>query len=88
MRVIDHWKDGSPPTISFELFPAKTEKAAAGLDKTISNLSNLEPDFVSVTFGAGGSTREGSRQLIRNLKLDKGLEVVGFGTGRYDRSAG
>jgi methylenetetrahydrofolate reductase (NADPH) len=78
MRVIDLWKDASPPTISFELFPAKTEKAAAGLDKTISNLSNLEPDFVSVTFGAGGSTREGSRQLIRNLKLDKGLEVVAY----------
>jgi len=51
----------------------------------------LEPDFVSVTFGAGGSTREGSRQLVENLKNEKGLEVMayfaGYGLGPKDITA-
>jgi methylenetetrahydrofolate reductase (NADPH) len=78
MKITDLWMKGSPPTISFELFPAKTEKAAANLVTTISNLTALKPDFVSVTFGAGGSTREGSHQLIQKLKLEKGLEVLAY----------
>ena len=60
MRVTDLWKAGAKPTLSFELYPARSEKAAASLEKAIAKLAALEPDFVSVTFGAGGSTREGS----------------------------
>jgi len=41
----------------------------------------LKPDFVSVTFGAGGSTREGSRQLLETLKNEKGLEVIAYFAG-------
>ena len=78
MKITDLWKKGSPPTISFELFPVKTDKAAANLETTINNLTALKPDFVSVTFGAGGSTREGSHQLIQKLKLEKGLEVLAY----------
>lgn len=78
MKVTDIWNVNKSPTISFELFPAKSEKAAAGLEKTIEILAALKPDFVSVTFGAGGSTREGSHQLIQKLKHDKGLEVVAY----------
>ena len=78
MKVTDIWNVSKSPTISFELFPAKSEKAASGLDKTIENLAALKPDFVSVTFGAGGSEREGSRQLIKKLKHDKGLEIVAY----------
>jgi len=78
MNVTDIWNVSKSPTISFELFPAKSEKAAAGLDNTIEILAALKPDFVSVTFGAGGSTREGSRQLVQKLKHDKGLEVVAY----------
>jgi methylenetetrahydrofolate reductase (NADPH) len=78
MKVIDMWKPGQRPTVSFELFPARTEKAAANLKNTIDILADLGPDFVSVTFGAGGSTREGSRQLIQKLKHEKGLEVLGY----------
>ena len=48
----------SPPTVSFEFFPPKSEAAAAQLWATIGALEPLRPRFVSVTYGAGGSTRE------------------------------
>ncbi len=78
MKVIDLWKPGAPPTISFELFPPKTEKAAANLDQAIEELALLSPDFFSVTFGAGGSTREGSHQLVTKLKQGLGFDVVAY----------
>lgn len=88
MKLTDTWTSGQGPTLSFELFPARTEKAAANLEKTIDVLAALEPDFVSVTFGAGGSTREGSRQLVDRLKHEKGLQVLayfaGYGLGPQD----
>ena len=78
MHITDLWQPGSKPTISFELFPARTDKAAANLAKAIDKLAALGPDFVSVTFGAGGSTREGSYELVKKLKQDKGLEVLPY----------
>ena len=48
----------SPPTVSFEFFPPKSEAAAAQLWATIGALEPLRPRFVSVTYGAGGTTRE------------------------------
>jgi methylenetetrahydrofolate reductase (NADPH) len=91
MRIIDLWKPDRKPTIAFELFPAKTPKAEENLAKTIDALAGLKPDFVSVTFGAGGSTREGSRQLAALLKSKKGLEVVayfaGFGLGPQETTS-
>jgi len=85
MKVIDILNSSPKPTISFELFPPRSPEASQKLEKVIDNLADLKPDFVSVTFGAGGSTREGSRQLVEKLKDEKGLEVVayfaGFGLG-------
>lgn len=81
MRATDIWGAGQGPTISFELFPARSEKAARNLDRAIDRLAALSPDFVSVTFGAGGSTREGSRQLIDRLKNEKHLEVIAYFAG-------
>jgi methylenetetrahydrofolate reductase (NADPH) len=78
MRVTDLWKEGKKPTLSFELFPAKTEKGAANLETAIDELAALQPDFVSVTFGAGGSTRQGSRELLQKLQDEKGLEVLAY----------
>jgi methylenetetrahydrofolate reductase (NADPH) len=78
MKLTDKLVASPSATISFELFPAKSEKAAVGLEKTIEVLASLKPDFVSVTFGAGGSTREGSRQLVHKLKHENGLEVVAY----------
>ena len=81
MKLTEIWKISEKPTVSFELFPARNEKAAVRLDKAIYVLAALEPDFASVTFGAGGSTREGSRQLLDKLKNEQGLEVVGYFAG-------
>ena len=72
MKLVDIWTTRQKPTLSFELFPARNEKAAQRLEKAIDALASLEPDFVSVTFGAGGSTREGSYQLIEKLTKEKG----------------
>jgi methylenetetrahydrofolate reductase (NADPH) len=88
MKVTDIWNSSQRPTVSFELFPARSQKAAESLEKAINALAALKPDFVSVTFGAGGSTREGSRQLVEKLKNEKGLEVMayfaGYGLGPED----
>jgi methylenetetrahydrofolate reductase (NADPH) len=91
MRVTNLWETSKKPTVSFELFPARSEKAAERLERVIDTLAGLEPDFVSVTFGAGGSTREGSRRLVEKLKHEKGLEVVayfaGYGLGPQEITA-
>ena len=89
MQVTNLWNNKREPTISFELFPARNDKTAEKLEKVIEELKNLKPDFVSVTFGAGGSTREGSYQLVDKLINEKkGLEVVayfaGYGLGPDD----
>lgn len=78
MKVTDIWNSSQKPTVSFELFPARSEKAAESLEKTIESLAALKLDFVSVTFGAGGSTREGSRQLIQKLMHEKDLNVLAY----------
>jgi len=81
MKAMDIWTAATRPTISFELFPPRTEKAAEKFDRTIDELVAVKPDFVSVTFGAGGSTREGSRQLIEKLKNIKAQDVIGYFAG-------
>ena len=58
MKLTEIWNKSTKPTISFELYPPRTLKAAEKLEKTIDTLTALKPDFASVTFGAGGSTRE------------------------------
>jgi methylenetetrahydrofolate reductase (NADPH) len=88
MRATDIWSSSQRPTISFELLPPRSQKGAESLERTIDVLAALRPDFASVTFGAGGSTREGSRQLVDKLKNEKGLEVMayfaGYGLGPED----
>lgn len=69
------------PLLSFELFPPRNEKAAANLEKAIDKFAGLKPDFVTVTFGAGGSTREGSYQLVEKLLKEKGLNVIAYLAG-------
>jgi methylenetetrahydrofolate reductase (NADPH) len=81
MKLTDLWKDDHKPTLSFELFPPRSDKQAGKLPGVIDRLAALKPDFMSVTFGAGGSTREGSRQLVELLKKEKGLEVLAYFAG-------
>jgi len=58
------------PTVSFEFFPPRSEEAAATLRTTIAELAPLEPSFVSVTYGAGGSTRDLTHRLVVDLLAD------------------
>ncbi|MFA4902119.1 MAG: methylenetetrahydrofolate reductase [Desulfobaccales bacterium] len=87
MKVTEMWKK-KQPTVSFELFPARNAEANEKLERVIDQFAVMEPDFVSVTFGAGGSTREGSRQLVTTLKNELKLEVMayfaGYGLGPDD----
>ncbi len=73
---IDEIIAAKAPTFSVELFPPKTEEATEALFATARSLRELEPDFVSVTYGAGGSTREGTVEITRALKDDLGFETM------------
>ncbi len=64
------------PTFSVEFFPPKTEETTAQLYETARELSHLEPDFVSVTYGAGGGTRDGTVEITTALKDDLGFETM------------
>ncbi len=81
MRLTDLWRQKSKPTVSFELYPARSEKAAVSLESAIDELASLKPDFVSVTFGAGGSTRQGSKELVDKLCNNRGLMVLAYFAG-------
>ena len=61
---------------SFEFFPPKTRKAAESLFETVHELEALHPDFVSVTYGAGGSTRDLTHDLVVRIKTTTSLEPV------------
>ena len=69
------------PVISFEMSRAKNDKAAAKLDKALDKLTEAKPDYFSVTFGAGGSTREGTFELVDKLQNERGLPTVGYLAG-------
>ena len=64
------------PTFSIEFFPPKTPEAAEELFATARELQALEPDFVSVTYGAGGSTRDGTVEITRALQNEIGFETM------------
>jgi methylenetetrahydrofolate reductase (NADPH) len=61
------------PKISFEFFPPKTEEMERSLWETINRLAPLTPNFVSVTYGAGGSTRERTHSTIARILKETGL---------------
>lgn len=63
-------------TCSFEFFPPKTDEAARSLEQTISELAPLDPSFVSVTYGAGGSTRERTRDVVINIERNIGITAM------------
>ena len=63
-------------TFSFEFFPPNSQKAAAILLQRIAELEQLRPSFVSVTYGAGGSTRDRTHELVLKIKRQTSLEPV------------
>ena len=60
-------------SVSFEFFPPQSEKASAALSRTIKRLSPLRPDFVSVTYGAGGSSRERTHATVKRVLKETSL---------------
>src|SRR5262249_61973172 len=65
----------SDPCFSFEFFPPKTEEGRRALLRTVEDLHTLDPGFVSVTYGAGGSTRDRTVDLVREIRAT-GLETM------------
>lgn len=63
-------------SLSFEFFPPKSSENSKQLFETISNLIPLKPAYVSVTYGAGGSTRDLTHDLVTKLKKETDLEIV------------
>ncbi len=63
-------------TLSFEFFPPKTDEAAVALEGAIAELDELNPSFVSVTYGAGGSTRERTRDVVIDIERDLGITAM------------
>jgi methylenetetrahydrofolate reductase (NADPH) len=61
---------------SFEFFPPKSEAGERSLLRTIDNLRPLEPSFVSVTYGAGGTTREKTIEIVTRIKREQGIEAM------------
>src|SRR5437899_12063839 len=63
-------------TFSFEFFPPKTDEASEELFRTIASLQALQPSFVSVTYGAGGSTRDRTHDLVVRIERETNLTAV------------
>ena len=82
---------GPLPAISFEFFPAKSEKAAATLLENAKTLAAFGPQFMSVTYGAGGSTRERTLATLKDMVRETGAPMAGHltcvGASREDVNA-
>ena len=65
-----------PLNVSFEFFPPKSEKAEASLWQTVDRLQPLNPAFVSVTYGAGGSTRSRTHDIVRRITHERGMRAA------------
>jgi len=75
MHILDIFH-AHPTTFSFEFFPPKTDRASAELFESIVQLQALRPSFVSVTYGAGGSTRERTHDLVVRIQRETDLTAV------------
>ncbi len=75
MHITDIMR-GDSPTFSFEFFPPKTAEAAETLYQTIRDLESYMPHFVSVTYGAGGSTRDLTHGLVERIQHTTKLDPI------------
>ncbi len=64
------------PVFSFEFFPPRTPEGETALLRSLERLAPLEPDFVSVTYGAGGSTRSRTIDLVARIRRELGIEAM------------
>lgn len=75
MKIVDKFK-GDAPAFSFEFFPPKSQEGVEGLFETISDLESFAPAYVSVTYGAGGSSRTMTLDLVRRIEAETGLDAM------------
>ena len=70
MRIDERIAAGAEPSFSFEFFPPRTDEGERNLGRALAELSRLSPTFVSVTYGAAGSTTEKRKtiDIVRHLK--------------------
>jgi methylenetetrahydrofolate reductase (NADPH) len=73
---IDEILEERRPVFSFEFFPPKTEEGERNLWNALEELKRDEPAFVSVTYGAGGSTRDRTLSIVKRIKAEIGLEAM------------
>jgi methylenetetrahydrofolate reductase (NADPH) len=69
-------RDSAGPVFSFEFFPPKTPQGELNLQEALGQLAALQPAFVSVTYGAGGSTRDKTIEIVKGIKREYGLEAM------------
>lgn len=68
--------DAGEPVFSFEFFPPRTPEGERNLFEAVAALRPLAPDFVSVTYGAGGSTRSKTLEIVARIREEHGLEAM------------
>jgi methylenetetrahydrofolate reductase (NADPH) len=76
MRIDEIIANATEPTFSFEFFPPKSEEGEETLRATLEQLTAFAPSFVSITYGAGGTTRERTVEIVKWMKNDLGLEAM------------
>ena len=74
VKISDILRQGR--SISFEFFPPKTEEAEATLERTLHELEPLAPSYVSVTYGAGGTTRERTHDIVTRINRETGMTAM------------
>jgi methylenetetrahydrofolate reductase (NADH) len=73
---IDEIIPTSSPCFSFEFFPPKSDEGHRALESTLAVLRDDGPDYVSVTYGAAGSTRDRTVEITKWIKQDLGIEAM------------
>jgi methylenetetrahydrofolate reductase (NADH) len=78
MRIDERIANGGEPAFSFEFFPPKTAEGEENLAAALTELARLDPTYVSVTYGAGGSAEQKQKtiEIVSRIKADHGLEAM------------
>ena len=91
MALTDILATARGPLISCEFFPPKTDQGEANLLQCIQELAAIHPAYVSVTYGAGGSTQDRTRRIVTRIRQETDLNPVAHltcvGATREDRAA-